>query len=54
VPAGGYNLTAFTVNGGGGTATFTLPSFITMTTTAGNGCQGVTFTATMTVTGMQV
>ena len=54
VPAGGYNLTPTTVNGTNGTATITLPSFITMNTTALDGCQGKVFTVSMTVTGAQV
>jgi hypothetical protein len=54
IPAAGYNLTAIPVASNNGTATGTLASFITMNTTAGNLCQGVTFTVTMTVTGTQV
>lgn len=54
VPMGGYNLTATTVNSGNGTATFTLPSFITMNIGALDGCQGKVFTVTLTVTGLQV
>jgi hypothetical protein len=54
IPAGGYNMTAVPVAANNGTATATLARFITMNSTAGNGCQGVTFTVTLTVTGTQV
>jgi hypothetical protein len=54
IPAAGYNLTPTTVNANNGTATITLPSFITMNLGALDGCQTKTFTVTMTVTGDQI
>lgn len=54
LPSGGYLLpSAITVPANNGTATGSLPAFLTMTTDAGNGCQGRTFTVTLTLTGMQ-
>ncbi|MBK5306260.1 MAG: hypothetical protein JJD92_06180 [Frankiaceae bacterium] len=54
IPVGGYQLTpVVTVAGGGGTATGTLPGLVQMNTTAGDGCQGKTFTFTLTFSGTQ-
>lgn len=48
------SISAATVDGGGASATVTVTGGITMSSAAGNGCQGVTVTVNGTVTGSQV
>ena len=51
---GGYQLSPPVTVPAGSTATATLPGLVTMNTSAGNGCQGKTFTVHLTLTGSQV
>ena len=54
VAASGTIGTPISVAGGGTPVTgLSIPSFVTMGSSAPNGCQGVTFTVTLTLTGVQ-
>ncbi|MCU1624721.1 MAG: hypothetical protein JWL79_3566, partial [Frankiales bacterium] len=44
----------YTINAGATSATQTISGLLTMATTAPDGCQGKTFTATLNFTGTQI
>jgi hypothetical protein len=56
ISGGGYTLPSADAANAGGTpsATYTIPGLLTMSASAADGCQGRTFTVSLTLTGSQV